>query len=1223
MAVTSLYAAETWDKVYQAFDKINFVSFDYESVKESLIQYMKLYYAEQFNDFIETSELIAVIDAFAVVAEQLAYRIDMASHENFISTAERKQNILKLAKLISYNSSRNLPARGLVKITSVSTTESIIDSQGNDISNRTILWNDTNNSLWKEQFFLVINRLMAKPFGQPIKSFQVGDIAFQLYTFNNSKGSFTRGVHPYQVATNTESVPMEIVPSDLDADGVFEKAPDVNSTMQLVYSNDGLGDGSDMTGFLMYTKQGSLSNLPLSFSTPIPNQVVDINLQNINNVDVWINKVDTAGNTIERWDMVSTINSQNIYFNVDKNRNKFEVETLENDKVRLLFGDGNFATIPVGQFNVWVRQSLNSNIVIQKNRVVNVPMGFGYTSGFDVSESASLTFSLVSTLQNSSASEDIEHIRRTAPSTYYSQGRMVNGQDYNSLLLRDPSILKLKAVNRTFSGQPKYIDWNDASGSYQNVKVFGDDLRMYYDMKVNSTISTLSSRSLIDDAIEPMLKTSNVLNILTYMTSQHAQLHGVVVNPRYKFIEDKNLNILEKTDIQGKLDRHFYGEPKENVLINGVNHAVVSNDTDYLIYNDSIPRTIDGVTPYLGGIPSGLQTASEQPSFGITFSNEVGMYGNGIITNLTASPEALIETWTIEFVNDGTDSNTFSVTGSISGYTGLAVWNTTYDNGKISFLILPGDVDFVQGDAFVLDVKTNNLGAKIAVQRLFKFNNIDYTGVNLNGKWYTISGVLLDSTSEFDPTYSGDNIEAFDRSWIFAITRANDPQTGNVLEWEIKFRDLKIIVESPTTKFWFNSDAYITDSNTKNRVRDRLSLLKSNMNKFRQLGIGKNKNFDVIDAVRYDTGVVNVNALEVLPTDTTGTFRSGDGIPDDSMSFTEFVNAGSKTTHIQDVALSSWYVVHNLATLDPVVDYVAIPANAIPTVRVVNSNGIAIDFVDVSTGEPIAVTGKISISNLDGIDYVYFLAPDESNPNLVAKPIEETPAIRNMFTPGSLADDPVSPTYIRKIGRGGLDFLWQHFSPNTNLIDPSTSNIIDMFVLTRGYFDSVASYIKGSNSYVPVPPTPLELRNSYSTLLSTKMISDTVVMHSGKVKVLFGDLAEPQLRARFRVIKSQASTLTDDQIKAEIVKVINIFFTVDNWDFADTFYATELFSLIHQRLPLDVASVVLVPLFVNNSFGSMFVIESGEDEILQSCATINDIEIVSTYTATTLRQNLS
>lgn len=1217
MAVTSLYAAETWDKVYQAFDKINFVSFDYESVKESLIQYMKLYYAEQFNDYIETSELIAVIDAFAVVAEQLAYRIDMASHENFISTAERKQNILKLAKLVSYNSSRNLPARGLVKITSISTSESIIDSQGNDISNRTILWNDSNNALWKEQFFLIINRLMTKPFGQPIKSFQVGDIAFQLYSFNNTKGGFTRGVYSYQVSTNTETVPMEIVPSDLDADGVFEKSPDMNSTMQIVYSNDGLGDGSDMTGFLMYTKQGTLSNLPLSFVNPIPNQVVDINLANINNTDVWINKVDTQGNTLERWDQVSTINSQNIYFNVDKNRNKFEVETLENDKVRLLFGDGNFATIPVGNFHVWVRQSLNSNIVIQKNRVVNVPMGFTYNSTFDISETAGLTFSLVSTLQNSSASEDIEHIRRTAPSTYYSQGRMVNGQDYNTLLLRDPSILKLKAVNRTFSGQPKYIDWNDASGNYQNVKVFGDDLRMYYDMKMNSNISTLSSRSLIDSAIEPMLKTSNILNILSYMTSQHSQLHGVVVNPRYKFIEDKTLGVQEKTEIQGKLDRHFYGEPKENVLINGVSHAVVSNDTDYLIYNESIPRTLDGVTSYLGGIPSGLQTASEQPTFGISFTNEVGMYGNGIITSITVGPDAIDETWTIEFVNDGSGSVTFSVTGSVSGYTGLATVNSVlpFDNEKISFSLLPGSIDFVQGDAFVIDIKNG-----VATKRQFVFNNITYDGVNLNGKWYTISGEMLDQSSEFDPTYSGSLTPGFDRSWIFLVNR-HDGQDGNVLEWEIKFRDLKIVVESDTTKFWYNSDAYIIDSNTKNRVRDRVALLKSNLDKSKQFGIGTNKNFDVIDAVRYDNGIANLNALEVLPTDNSGTFQSGDGVPDDSMAFTEFVNTGLKTVFVQETAVDTWTVNHNLGTMTPVIDYIEIPDNAIPSVTVVNPSTVTIQFTDVSTGLLMFVSGKISIANFDSIDYVYFYAPDPSDPNNAAVPVDATPAIRNLFVPGSLVSN--DGVYIRKIGRDKLDFLWQHFSPNTNLIDPSTSNIVDMFVLTRGYFDTVASYINRSNTYVPVPPTPLELRNSYSQLLSTKMISDTVVMHSGKVKVLFGDLAEPQLRARFRVIKAQGSTLTDDQIKAEIVNVINMFFTVDNWDFGDTFYATELFSLIHQRLPLDVASVVLVPLFVNNSFGSMFVIDSGQDEILQSCATISDVDIVSTYTPTTLRQNLN
>jgi hypothetical protein len=1154
MAVTSLYAAETWEKVYQAFDKINFVSFDYESVKESLIQYMKLYYAEVFNDYIESSELIVIIDAFAVVAEQLAYRIDMATHENFISTAERKQNILKLAKLISYNSSRNLPARGLVKISSISTSESIIDSQGNELSNRTILWNDSNNALWKEQFFLIINRLLTKPFGQPIKSFQVGDISFQLYAFNNKKGAFTNGVYGYSVSTNTQTVPMEIVPSDLDKDGVFEKAPDANSLMQVVYSSDGLGDGSDMTGFLMYTKQGSLTNLPLSFAAPIPNQVVDINLQNINNVDVWINKVDTQGNTLARWDMVSTINSQNIYFNIDKNRDKFEVETLENDKIRLLFGDGNFASIPVGNFSVWVRQSLNSNIIIQKNRVVNVPMGVSYTSTFDIAESAALTFSLVSTLQNSSISEDIEHIRRTAPSTYYSQGRMVNGQDYNTLLLRDPSILKLKAINRTFSGQPKYIDWNDASGNYQNVKIFGDDLRIYYDEKINSNLSTISSRSLIDTVIEPMLKTSAVMNIMTYMTSQNPKLADIVVNPRFKFIEDKSLGILEKTEIQGKLDRHWYGEQKENVSINGTTYALVSNDTDHLIYNDTIPRTIDGLTPYQNGIPSGLQTASEQPIFGIKFSNDVPMSSDGTIT-ATIKDGAIDETWTIEYVNDGTTAVVFSVIGSISGYSGVATVESTvpFSNDSISFTIHNGSIDkpFAQGDTFILDIKDG-----VLTPRDFVFNGIQSNGINLNGKWTTIDGTLCDPDPShlYDATMSDGITPGADRSWVFLINRRDDLVSGNVLEWEIQFRDLKIVIESPTTKFWYNTDSYIVDPNSKNRVRDRISLLKSNLKKSRKLALGKNKNFDVVDAIRYDNGIVNVNALEVLPTDNTGAFFSGDGIPDDSMAFSEFVNTMATTT--------------------------------------------------------------------SPIDYVYFdISKQLADPNVAAKPITATPTVINAFVGKELVSK--TAPYIRKIGRSNLDFLWQHFSPNTNLIDPSTSNIIDMFVLTSGYYDNVATYIARTNHYVPIPPTPLELRNSYSKLLSTKMISDTVVMHSGKIKLLFGDLADPQLRAKFRVIKAQGSTLTDDQIKAEIVSVIDTFFTIDNWDFGDTFYATELSSLIHQRMPLDIASIVLVPLFVNNSFGSLFVIESGVDEILQSSATIGDIEIVNTYTATTLRQNLN
>ena len=40
----------------------------------------------------------------------------------------------------------------------------------------------------------------------------------------------------------------------------------------------------------------------------------------------------------------------------------------------------------------------------------------------------------------------------------------------------------------------------------------------------------------------------------------------------------------------------------------------------------------------------------------------------------------------------------------------------------------------------------------------------------------------------------------------------------------------------------------------------------------------------------------------------------------------------------------------------------------------------------------------------------------------------------------------------REPGRGGMNFLWHHRTPRTNLIDPATTNIHDMFVVTRSYY---------------------------------------------------------------------------------------------------------------------------------------------------------------------------
>lgn len=175
--------------------------------------------------------------------------------------------------------------------------------------------------------------------------------------------------------------------------------------------------------------------------------------------------------------------------------------------------------------------------------------------------------------------------------------------------------------------------------------------------------------------------------------------------------------------------------------------------------------------------------------------------------------------------------------------------------------------------------------------------------------------------------------------------------------------------------------------------------------------------------------------------------------------------------------------------------------------------------------------------------------------------------------------------------------------------------------MSQGYYTSVMDYVRGRSNIMPQPQTPLELRTAYGYLLENKMLSDTVVLHPGKVKLLFGQLADQKLRAKFRVIMSPTATLSSERVKQEIVNVCNRYFDISNWDFGQSFFVTELISLIHQALPTQISSVVLVPTYSVNSFGSLFTIESGLDEILQSCATVNDVEIVSALTPAVLRQS--
>ena len=355
---TGSLAAENWKKVYQTFRDADFTSYDFESLRKTMIDYIKLNYAEDFNDFTESSEFIALVDLIAFLGQSLAFRADLNLRENFIDTAERRDSILKLARLISYNPKRNVAAAGFLKIESVSTTETIYDSDGFDLSNRIILWNDNSNPNWFEQFINVVNAslLQYQNFGRPNNSQTINGVRTEEYGINLINNILP--VYRFETSVNGLGTSFEAVSMSSSGQSyLYEQAPDINKPFNILYRNDGNGNNSNNTGFFVYFKQGELNNLDFTVDTALPNKVLNIDIDNINNNDIWLYSVDSAGYVDEQWQQVPTTSGLNIIYNTLPTKNLFQVNSRANDQISLVFGDGSFARMPQGKYRLFYRVS--------------------------------------------------------------------------------------------------------------------------------------------------------------------------------------------------------------------------------------------------------------------------------------------------------------------------------------------------------------------------------------------------------------------------------------------------------------------------------------------------------------------------------------------------------------------------------------------------------------------------------------------------------------------------------------------------------------------------------------------------------------------------------------------------------------------------------------------------------------------------------------------------
>ena len=198
--------------------------------------------------------------------------------------------------------------------------------------------------------------------------------------------------------------------------------------------------------------------------------------------------------------------------------------------------------------------------------------------------------------------------------------------------------------------------------------------------------------------------------------------------------------------------------------------------------------------------------------------------------------------------------------------------------------------------------------------------------------------------------------------------------------------------------------------------------------------------------------------------------------------------------------------------------------------------------------------------------------------------------------------------YKANRGRRNLKFQYIHNAGEDRRIDPSVSNIIDIYLLTRTYDTAYRNFLRGIRTKPELPTTDALRIEFGNNLNAIKSISDELIYHPVKYKVLFGQKAEDNLKAIFRVVKNTQRTVNDNDLKVRIVNAIDEFFDVRNWD---RFYLSELNTYIFNSVSPDISNFTIVPVQSGQTFGTLFEIQSAPDEIFISGAGVDDIEIVS------------
>jgi hypothetical protein len=1169
---TDLLVQQDWKKIYQTFQNADFTAYDFETLRKSMIDYLRTYYPEDFNDFIESSEYVALIDLIAFLGQSLAFRADLNARENFLDTAERRDSILKLARLISYNPKRNISSAGVLKFDAIQTTETLFDSQGLNLSNIPVTWNDPGNDNWQEQFFTVLNAAFvdSQVIGKPGGTGTIAGIKTDEYAVNmlpNIVPTFK-----FEATVNGSLTKFELLSATTAGrEYIYEKDPKPTRIFNILYRNDNLGNDSNNTGFFLYFKQGELKTLDFTLTERLPNRVVSVNVDNINNTDIWLYSLDSNGNINELWEKVPAVSGTNVIYNSSTNKNLYQINTRANDQIDLVFGDGALANVPQGSYRAFYRVSNGISYRITPDEMQNIVLPIAYVNRNGRTEQLTIRCSLQSTVTNAQARETLEEIRTKAPQQYYTQNRMITGEDYNILpYTQFSSILKAKATNRSSSGVSRYLDTLDITGKYSSTNIFAQDGLLYRQESVDSVAFTNSASgnllAVIKDQINNKLLNEN--NI-----------------PFSHFYYEK-FSRFTTTDpvINGSL---FYAVWIQMSLATGQSKGYLTLKQTYDDSLDAQGNVIDSSV-----LPLPPLKLSSAASTALRFVTPGSILVFAASNDLTASPKCFdvdnkiklglpsvagdklyLYATVLSFQDDGTAGGILQ-----PGDEGPVAISVYVPNGAVIKEIIPKIYNEVDDDtlrdAVALINNKKNLGIRYdSVAKLWKIvqpQNLKLT----QSDSYLIANPA--ANAEYDVTYAGDiSGLAQDSSWIIAFV-------NGVNGYTVYYRQLNYVFESSReTKFYFDPRVRVYDTRTGTVLNDQIKILKINSQPDSTSAFFDDRTYFIYKMIVDADGYENSSRILLKFPDV-----NRDGVPDNPDIFREIVDPTTNT--------ANKYVYFEKTTgLYNFVKYTPIDSTTINTQYQIQG--------DIERNASLYLDGQIFYATTD--DAFYVLSVTVSNGAVSRRAV-------------------LSQNYLRYQGRQQLYFQYRHNAPSTRRIDPAPNNIIDLYLLTKVYATDYQAWIQDTSGKVvkPTAANNAELSIEFGALENIKALSDTIIYNPSRFKPLFGAKADPALRATFKVVKNPNVIISDNDVKTTVVAAINRYFDINNWDFGESFYFSELSAYLHNVLLPNISSIIIVPTSAQLGFGNLYQINAEADEILISAATVDNVEVIPAITSSQLGQ---